>query len=362
MPRGRLIEDLCDLVGVRIGLATDEIYLYNALQTTEYEPILFGSHDSIIRIRSDEVESLAALTLAKFGERRAEEGPFAVMRTALRLWQQNRNREEIMRRLLELIAPSLPRIAGKDIFFISSFPTTLSLIDTGYYSNDPDKNQNAIGLEQMQRVSDTLAQEFGPDGRTVAQELFNSIHTDRAITLLFSRIQRFTSDQQLALSNLFYSQKIDEKVFDQRYIDFLAANLDDVDRINWRQFEALCAEYFSRQGYKVRLGPGANDNGVDIRIWPEDGNESAPPLILAQCKRQKSRVSKAVVKALWADVTFENANMGLVATTSDLEPGADVVRRSRGYPIEVANREAIHKWINELRTPQRGLFLPETLS
>ena len=92
------------------------------------------------------------------------------------------------------------------------------------------------------------------------------------------------------LDELFRSERLKSphgEFFDQRFVDFLAANFDDIDEINWRQFEGLAAEFFNRSGYGVRLGPGRGDDGVDIRLWPSDADDgdTKPAVTLVQCKR-----------------------------------------------------------------------------
>lgn len=86
--------------------------------------------------------------------------------------------------------------------------------------------------------------------------------------------------------------------------------------MHWRQFEGLVGEALVKAGLKVELGPGSNDDGVDIRAWDPTQPDEAPALLLVQCKREKKKVGKVVVKALAADVGFEGARVGLVATTS----------------------------------------------
>ncbi len=148
--------------------------------------------------------------------------------------------------------------------------------------------------------------------------------------------------------------------FDQRFVDFLNANFDDVDQINWRQFEGLAAEFFGRLGFGVALGPGRNDNGVDIRLWPDEaGIARQPAVVLVQCKRERRKVSKTVVKALWADVIEEQATSGLIVTSSSFSPGAKVLRNARGYPIVEADRDALRRWLGSMRTPGLGVFLGE---
>ena len=77
--------------------------------------------------------------------------------------------------------------------------------------------------------------------------------------------------------------------FDQRFVNFLAANFESIDKINWRQFEGLAGEYFARAGFAVELGPGRGDGGVDIRLWPSEVSaHGTPAAVLVQCKRQKA--------------------------------------------------------------------------
>jgi restriction system protein len=166
------------------------------------------------------------------------------------------------------------------------------------------------------------------------------------------------------LDELFQSERLESphgEFFDQRFVDFLGANFDDIDEINWRQFEGLAAEFFNRSGYAVELGPGRNDDGVDIRLWPSDVEPggSKPAVTLVQCKRELRKITKSVVKALWADVIHENAESGLIVTSSSFSPGAERTRTARGYPISEANRESLREWIHAMKTPGTGVFLGE---
>lgn len=164
------------------------------------------------------------------------------------------------------------------------------------------------------------------------------------------------------LSDLFESEGLDTqygKFFDQRFIDYLNQNFQAIDEMNWRQFEGLAAEFFEREGFHVEIGPGRNDEGVDARVWPSEEDASLPPTILVQCKRQKTKVEKVVVKALWADVSAESAESGLIVTTSSLSPGAKQLSIARAYPIGEANRDAVRQWVKNMRSLHAGVFLGE---
>lgn len=164
----------------------------------------------------------------------------------------------------------------------------------------------------------------------------------------------------IALADLFRSEKLPVEYggfFEQRFIDFLARNPETLSTMHWRQFEGLAAEWFQRQGYDVQLGPGRNDEGVDLRLWRRDAPPGTPPAVIVQCKRQKTLVERVVVKALYADVLHENAESGLVVTSSDLSPGARKDCVARAYPITAANRDEIRRWVEAMRQPATGVRL-----
>ncbi|MEW2558498.1 restriction endonuclease [Streptomyces griseorubiginosus] len=169
----------------------------------------------------------------------------------------------------------------------------------------------------------------------------------------------------LDLADLFTSDSVTAsygRFFDQRFVTYLAGQYEDLAAMHWRKFEALVAEYFHRAGFEVELGPGRNDNGVDIRIWEAGtttGTERQPPLVIVQCKRERRKISKVVVKALAADVAWEQARTGLLVATVDWSPGAREVVRTRSYPVQEVNGKAVHSWLKAMHGSDTGLWLPE---
>lgn len=162
------------------------------------------------------------------------------------------------------------------------------------------------------------------------------------------------------LCDLFKSESLESlhgTFFDQRFANYLSRNFDKIGDMNWRKFEGLTAEYFLREGFEVEVGPGRNDGGIDVRVWKPRTLASSPPLIIIQCKRQRHKIEKAVVKSLWADLVDVNAGSGLIVTTSSLSPGAETIRLSRSYPIEVVNNGHLKNWLEQLRTPGTGIYL-----
>jgi restriction system protein len=167
------------------------------------------------------------------------------------------------------------------------------------------------------------------------------------MNFLYGRVRHKIWDGVVSLDRLFEGEHIpgDPTVYlDQRYIDYLAKNSEEMGRIHWRNFERLTTEFFRRQSYEVDLGKGTKDGGVDVRVWTDKDSKSGPPLMLIQCKRQKNVVGIGSVKAFWSDVHFEGAEKGLIATTSSVSRDSKKLCEVRKWPMNFAEAAEIQNW------------------
>jgi restriction endonuclease Mrr len=116
-----------------------------------------------------------------------------------------------------------------------------------------------------------------------------------------------------------------------------------------RQFEELVARLLEQFGYKVRLGPGSKDHGVDVAAYRE--SELGPELVLVQCKRYdfENKVGEPVVKQLYADVTTTGASRGLLVTTSAFTSDALRYIEQIRYRVIGADFETLRQWFNRVR-------------
>jgi hypothetical protein len=74
----------------------------------------------------------------------------------------------------------------------------------------------------------------------------------RRMNFLYGGVRQKPWDGAVSLNRLFEGEHIpdDPTVYlDQRYIDYLAKNSEEMGRIHWRNFERLTTEFFRRQGY-----------------------------------------------------------------------------------------------------------------
>jgi restriction system protein len=213
--------------------------------------------------------------------------------------------------------------------------------------NQGDAEQASIAVELKSLVASKVG---------VWDALNEAMSYHLAYSPFFTR--NVTNVDRIALDALFASEQLptnEEHYFDQRFINYLGSQPDKLKDIHWRQFEGLTAEWFHRNGYEVELGSGRNDGGIDVRLWRHDTPPGAPPTIIVQCKREKRKVERVIVKALYADILEERANAGLVVTTNDISPGAASDISARAYPITAANRTQVLTWIQAMRKPDAGV-------
>jgi restriction system protein len=173
-----------------------------------------------------------------------------------------------------------------------------------------------------------------------------SAHQERDVNF-FSR-QALEWDGVSPLENLFKAEAVsrDPEIYlDQKFLDYLAVNGEDLTRVHWRNFERLCAEFFKRRGHVVSLGRGTKDGGIDIRAWSEK-EQAGPPLLVIQCKRLSSRQTVEIewVKAFWTDVEFSRAKSGVIATTSRVSPEGKRIALARGYALSFAENAQVREW------------------
>lgn len=347
MPRRDFLEELNDGVGARVGLAIPDRTFIDALREVGAESLIEGPREALVRLRSGEYEEMGVSLLARFGYADARDGDMPVTRYVFRAWQVDPSSLEVLWRVLEMAQ-------GADHERPTLDPTLSIAILAGSLS-PLSKRLDAIA--SLESLSADVWREFGQHGIDVFRGLQHAMKKEMSISLLMA-VERFKAEEIIPLSDLYNSPTLHEESFlDQRFIDFLSANLPELGRMHWRKFEGLCATYFLRRGFEVHLGPGSNDDGVDIRVWPVDTTEDVPPLTIIQCKRITGDVPKVIVKSLAEDVRHYGAHEGVIATTGRLAPGALHTIGARRYPISVADRDKIEEWVEELKTPGTGIDL-----
>lgn len=319
---------LSEDAGERSGIALDRQQLIDHLPEGNELRSAFGGEDRMMRISSADYADAVGDLLHALGAADQPGMPSITQRLVRRIGREWRSKIDIMKMLeVEAVANHFLR----------------ERLSTGKF--------NQAGFE------DDLLDILGSNRKIILEDIMEILPVYLAQSPFFTRTERVKD--AVKLTALFASEKlpIDGTFFDQRFINYLSGKPELVQEMHWRQFEGLTAEWLSQQGYVVELGPGRDDGGVDVRAWAEGAAAGTPPAMIVQCKRERGKVGKVVVKALWADVYAEKASSGLIVTTNDVSPGAAKVIEARAYPVTVANGAQVRNWVSAMRKPAAGIVL-----
>jgi restriction system protein len=329
---GSLADGLSETAGYKAGLALSVEELCDHLSGTEYPDIIRESEDGNVRVRVEEYDAMFYKLLHRIGYTKEE---FDGDATGAGLHHKYRN------------TGLHDAFLGVTTLFVEMWP---KLIDQA----------TSVGSRTIDPTPFIMASldKYGGEGGKLALERLEVL--DRGMSLNpHSTFRAVDWDEPLALNRLFSGTSkgapAGGKFIDQRFVNYLSNNPDRLPQMHWRKFEELTAEFFYREGFEVKLGPGSNDDGVDVRVWKQGAAPTEAPLCLVQCKRQKEKIGRVIVKGLYADVTHEGAEYGVVVTTSELSPAAKSTISARGYPIRQVEREGVNKWLEVLRTPGTGI-------
>jgi restriction system protein len=331
--RSELIGQTSELVGYKSGLALTQEKAATMLDE-DTRSYWLGPLDTGLRIRSEEYESLYLQLLNGVG--RIPWSPTKWTPSGLLYRKWHTEKPELLRR----IALKVAMLSGLVHMRLRDFDE---------------------GSREIVKLIAELRTEHGVEASQMAEQLIPALE-EEARWSPWVNSRPITWGDVKALDELFSSELLGAQAgqyVDQRFVDYLANNFPEIDNMNWRKFEGLTADWFTREGYKVELGPGRDDDGVDLRVWPQEAQPNACPAILVQCKRYASKISKAVVKSLHADIQYYQAGSGLIVTTSALSPGAKKTINCRSYLVDEADRTTLRAWIEAMRTPGTGAFLAE---
>lgn len=324
-----LPDNLTEIAGYKTGLTMSIEEICDQLTGTSFPDIIRDGETSGVRLRAEDYEELYYNLLHRVGYTRdLYQGPSFEQAQLFRRLKANVNELD---------------------FYMQVSATMSHVMRNGIQNGDPKPTDAGVIVAEVKKM-------FGIEGVEIAIQMYEIIN--RGIRLNPHRGIGNEWINPLELKGLFKGtdqQPEKGRFIDQRYIDYLSNNHDRIGDMHWRQFEKLTAEFYERDGYKVDLGPGSGDDGVDVRVWKPDAVSGDSPLCIVQCKRQTSKIEKVVVKGLHADIQFEQAEYGVIVTTSELSPGAKTTISARGYSIQTVERDAVRKWLARLRTPGTGI-------
>ncbi len=168
--------------------------------------------------------------------------------------------------------------------------------------------------------------------------------------------QHVSKDYEIDLS-IYTDTAIDKKssliipafdIINLELIEYLSKNPKLLHSLHWRKFEELLAEVFKNQGFETELGPGRADGGVDLRLIQR--SDIGDMLILVQAKKYADhrKIQLDPIKALWASVEDEQANKGILVSTSEFIPAAKKFAKRHPFRLELAGPGKIVSWLQNI--------------
>ena len=127
-----------------------------------------------------------------------------------------------------------------------------------------------------------------------------------------------------------------------------------LNKMSWKEFEAVVAEAFRRKGYSVtKKGGGGADGGFDLEL------KKAGATFLVQCKQWRAiKVGVNTVRELQGMMADRGAAGGFVVTSGVFTDEA--LAFARGKHIELLDGKALHVLIHGVSLPAR--LFRDTLS
>jgi restriction system protein len=112
-----------------------------------------------------------------------------------------------------------------------------------------------------------------------------------------------------------------------------------------RKFEEIVADLLAQQGYTVELTPSSSDGGFDMYVAKKDNLGSF--LYLVECKRYTppNKVGVEIVRALHGVVQQQQANAGVIVTSSFFTKGAQELQQRVPRQLHLHDYIAIQKWL-----------------
>jgi restriction system protein len=280
-------DHLHEIIGYKSGVAASIEHMCDLMSGTGFDDEIIQSEEHGLRIRSEDYDTLYYYNLLhRIGVTdKPLDGIFEIFKIS----------REIERKNGTVFAHSIQEIYHRHIEV-----ETKKAIQEGRKSLNP---------EGMMREAVKVHGRKGLDSIMLLIQGYDNLMKHSPHTAM--KFHQYTNIVNLSYLFEQYNPIAEEGEFlDQRFIDFLSNNADKLGEIHWRKFEELTATCFQRFGYIVDLGPGSNDDGVDLRVW-SDVRDGAPKFII-QCKRIKSKIDKVTVKGLYADVLHEGCELGVL--------------------------------------------------
>lgn len=116
-------------------------------------------------------------------------------------------------------------------------------------------------------------------------------------------------------------------------------NINTIDTMSGYEFEQYLKRLFTKMGYSVKETRLTGDQGADLIISGNGGNQ------VVQAKRHHANIGNKAVQEVVAAVRHYKCGSGMVVTNSYFTPAA--VELAKSNDIELIDRKLLQEWITK---------------
>ena len=118
-------------------------------------------------------------------------------------------------------------------------------------------------------------------------------------------------------------------------------------RVTPREFEELIAELLEQKGYSTELTKQTRDGGYDLIALKDDNGFALKYLVECKKHRKDRTVGIGIVRSFSDVVRTENANRGIIFTTSYFSPEARKRQKTNPYLLDLRDHDDVIKWVKD---------------
>jgi len=153
------------------------------------------------------------------------------------------------------------------------------------------------------------------------------------------------TDKTIPINKVFLNEtsKIQHIIFD------VYLNNQQLFFLSPRDFEKMVAELLSNKGFDVELTKQTRDKGYDILALHHNIVGFAPVKYLVECKRfnEQRKVGVDIIRSFKEVLLTEQANKGLIITTSYFSKDAISKQQMTPLFLELKDKNDVMQWISE---------------
>ena len=141
--------------------------------------------------------------------------------------------------------------------------------------------------------------------------------------------------------------------------EYFAQHPERLTEVHWRSFEKLLASILENNGFRVALGPGHSDGGVDLRLWSHDAVSETLTLVQAKRYSPNNPIKIDAVRSFNQVLEDEGANRGLFVTSSTYLPQVRQFAKTKRWRLQLADSSDIASWCDGASSKIRDQHLAD---